>query len=284
MVSILLIGDEILSATVRERNLHTMLTGFAGLGYEVGEVRIVRDVVEEIAVAMRELRERSKYLVTAGGIGPTHDDMTLEAAARAFAVETERSEAMLAFLKTRYGDPLPSRVEQMADLPRGTEVVGCEEGYWPVIRWENVFILPGLPRALEDKMRRVLAMLPPLGTFWQGEAYLHVDESVFAQWLTERQRDNAHVAIGSYPVVGNEYDYRARVTVRGTDREAVVSESKAIADHADRQGWLVRVGGVLAEEDRSGGHGTRRGHGARGPHGAHSKPGARGPWRCGGHG
>lgn len=253
MVSILLIGDEILSAGVREENLHLMLTGFAGIGYEVGEVRIVRDVVDEIAAAMRELRERSEYLVTTGGIGPTHDDLTLEAAVQAFDVEPEQSPEMLAFLKTRYGEPLPAMVERMADLPRGTEVLGCEQGRWPVIRWNNVFILPGLPRALEDKMRRIMEMLPPRGRTWSAAVYLSADESLFADWLTERQRSLPTVAIGSYPVVG-DYDYRTRVTVRGPARERVLDEAREIAEYARGQGWLVRVGGELA--DRGAGAGN----------------------------
>ncbi|TVR69304.1 MAG: hypothetical protein EA427_08725 [Spirochaetaceae bacterium] len=247
MISILLIGDEILSASVREGNLHRMLAGFTGIGYEVREVRIVRDVVEEIAAAMRELLDRSEYLITAGGIGPTHDDRTLEAAALAFGESPERHPQMTAFLRKRYGDPLTPMVARMANLPRGTEVLGCDEGCWPVIRWNNVFILPGLPRALEDKMSRILELLPPRERVWSAEVYLAADESIFADWLTERQHALSGAAIGSYPVVG-DYDYRSRVTVRGTSREIVLAEARAIADHARRQGWLVRVGGELKGE------------------------------------
>jgi molybdenum cofactor synthesis domain-containing protein len=251
MVSILLIGDEILSASVREDNLYRMLSGFEQIGYEVAEVRIVRDVVEEIAGAMRELRDRSEYLVTAGGIGPTHDDRTLEAASRAFSVPAERHAIMMEFLKTRYGEPLTPMVEKMADLPRGTEVIGCEQGRWPVIRWENVFILPGLPRALEDKMRRLMAMLPARGRAASAEVYLSVDESVFADWLTARQERLPAVVIGSYPVVG-DYDHLSRVTVRGKDLDSVLTEARSIADHALALGWLVRVGGALLDAENAG--------------------------------
>lgn len=244
MISILLIGDEILSASIREGNLHHMLTGFAEIGYPVREVRIVRDDTGEIAAAMRELRDRSDYLVTAGGIGPTHDDRTLEAAAVAFHREVETHQEMLAFLRSRYGEPLTPMVAKMAQLPRGTQVIGAQQGCWPVIRWENVFILPGLPRALRDKMGRVLAMIPRRENPWNAEIYLTADESLFADWLQERQAGLAGVVIGSYPVAG-DYDYRSRITIRGSSRAAVVEEGQVIAEFARARGWLVRVGGVL---------------------------------------
>lgn len=242
MVAILLIGDEILSASVRESNLHVMLTALGGIGYQTAEVRIVRDEIPEIAAAFRALRERYEFVFSAGGIGPTHDDLTLAAAAVAFNVPVETNPEMLAFLKTRYGEPLTPMVARMAELPVRTEVAGCSEGHWPVIRWENVFILPGLPRALEDKMRRIVATLPPRGTVASAELYLSADESDFADWLDDVQREHPSVAIGSYPVVG-AYDYHSRLVVRSLDREAVRTVARILGTRVSERGWLVRVGG-----------------------------------------
>jgi molybdenum cofactor synthesis domain-containing protein len=239
MVAILLIGDEILSAGVREENLHVMVESLTKIGYQVGEVRIVRDDVEEIANAFRELRSRYDYLFTAGGIGPTHDDMTLHAAAVAFDTPVEHNQQMLAFLKTRYGEPLSPMVARMADLPVATEVHGCSQGHWPLIQWNNVFILPGLPRALQDKMARIVEMLPHLEHTWTSILYLSADESDFADWLETVQNAHPQVAIGSYPVIG-AYDYRSRLVVKGSVAEEVADAAGELRGYVREQGWLIR--------------------------------------------
>ncbi len=246
MVAILLIGDEILSGSVKEANLYPMLTTLNSIGYGIGEVRIVRDDVEEIASAFRDLRERYEYVVSSGGIGPTHDDITIESAAEAFDVAAEEHPDMIAFLETRYDLPLSPMVRKMALLPRGTEVLGCREGQWPVIRWENVFILPGLPRALQDKMERLASLLPGRDRMWTAELYLNVDEGLFADWLEEQQRLAPSVSIGSYPVYG-DYDYRARITVRGVNRDVVTRVFRDLRAAANEHGWLIRVGGDVDE-------------------------------------
>jgi molybdenum cofactor synthesis domain-containing protein len=239
MVAILLIGDEILSAGVREENLHVMVERLTEIGYQVGEVRIVRDDVEEIAHAFRELRSRYDYLFSAGGIGPTHDDMTLHAAAVAFDTPVEHNQQMLSFLKSRYGEPLSPMVARMADLPAETEVHGCSQGHWPLIQWNNVFILPGLPRALQDKMTRIVEMLPHREHTWTSILYLSADESDFADWLGTVQHEHSQVAIGSYPVIG-AYDYHSRLVVKGSDAGRVAEAAEELRAHVQRNGWLVR--------------------------------------------
>jgi molybdopterin-biosynthesis enzyme MoeA-like protein len=111
-----------------------------------------------------------------------------------------------------------------------------------VIRWDNVFILPGLPRALEDKMRRISEILPPRATVWSAELFLNADESEFADWLDRQQPDDPGVSIGSYPVYG-DYDYRSRLVIRGVDRAAVRTLAAHLRDYVERHGWLVRLGG-----------------------------------------
>lgn len=247
MVGILLIGDEILSGGVRESNLHRMVTTLDRIGYSVGEVRIVRDDVTEIAEACRALADRYEFVISAGGIGPTHDDVTAEGVALALGVDLEVNSEMVRFLKTRYGEPLAPMVARMAELPPGTEVLGCAEGHWPLIRCGAIFLLPGLPVALADKILRVERILPPRRRTVAAELYLAEDESDFADWLDRFHRETVDVSIGSYPMVG-DYDYRSLIVVRGLDHDAVFTAANSIKRHFSERQTLVRVGGILEKD------------------------------------
>ena len=180
-------------------------------------------------------------MFSAGGIGPTHDDKTLQAAATAFDTPVVTHPEMLAFLKERYGEPLSPMVASMADLPETTEVLGCTEGRWPLIRWNNVFVLPGLPRAL------AVTLLPPLDPSWSTELYLSADESAFADWLGEMQERHPEASIGSYPVVG-DFDYRTRLVIRGVRRQAVDAAASHMRRYLIDRGWLVRDSFVESED------------------------------------
>ena len=151
MVGILIVGDEILTADIQESNLHNMLQIFSRMGYDVKEVRIVRDVVSEIADALSILHKRCEFVFSTGGIGPTHDDVTMEAVAQAFCVSLLPHPEMLAFLTERYGMPLSPMVAKMALFPKDTRILKQKGNSWPIICKENVFILPGLPHAMLQK-------------------------------------------------------------------------------------------------------------------------------------
>lgn len=220
MVGIVLIGDEILGGQVHDENLPVLVSALTGVGHDVSEVRIVGDRVPAIAEAVRALLGRCDHVVTAGGIGPTHDDVTLEGVVEALGVGSEHNRTMHAFLVSRYGDPLPDGVGRMADMPVGTDVIGCEEGRWPLIRCGRVFVLPGLPVALRDKVQRLTTMLAARSARTTRELTTMHDESAFAGALGALQQGHPSVKIGSYPVVGRA-DYRVRLTFSGLDADAV---------------------------------------------------------------
>ena len=233
-----MIGDELLAGNVRDENLSYMIDTLEAIGYHVGEVRIVRDDHTAIAQAFAALQRRYEYVLSAGGVGPTHDDITLESAAEAFAVPAEVHPEMERFLVQRYGHPLTPMLLRMARVPLGTVVHGCERNQWPLMQWNNVFILPGLPRAMRDKMRRVAALLPPRARTITRVLYLNADESAFADWLNELQHRYPTITIGSYPVV-DQPGYRTRLTLKSIESGALERAATEMQDYLRDHGWLV---------------------------------------------
>ena len=217
MIALLVIGDEILAGDIREENISFMIDTLSEAGHKTGEVRIIRDEVEMIAEAFRELCERYEYVISAGGVGPTHDDVTLEGAARGFGVDLQLNGEMQNFLSEHYGGTLKEPARRMAMLPHGSEIILGTEHRWPIIKRGNAFILPGLPVALRDKVARLARMLPAAGGAWTAVLYVGCDETEIAGWLGKLQEHTPGVKIGSYPVVEGG-GFHTRITIKSDDR------------------------------------------------------------------
>ncbi len=239
-IGIVLIGDELLSGSVEDLNSAYIIRSFSAVGYSVGEVRIIPDDRERIAETLREISPRFEYVITSGGIGPTHDDVTLEAVASAFNVDLIEDATMAAFLENHYGERMNGSLRRMARVPSGADV-GLNDGQvtWPLIRFRNLFVLPGLPRALRDKVDRIIATLEPMGGFATAELFLSAYESDYVDWLNSFIERHTEVSVGSYPYWGNP-EYRTRITVRSRDGNAVRRALDELTSYVDEKGWLVR--------------------------------------------
>jgi molybdenum cofactor synthesis domain-containing protein len=241
MIAIIIVGDEILSGDVQDENLPYMITALGQVGYRTSEARVIGDDVNVIAETFRELAARHDYVLSSGGVGPTHDDVTLEGAAKGLGLELERHPTMHEFLAGHYGDPMPESVSRMALLPAGAEVFVDYAHRWPLIKCQNCFILPGLPVALRDKMGRISAMLPQAERQWAARLFLNVDETDLALWLSELQRRHPKTMIGSYPLF--RASYSTRITVKSADKsecEATFEEARA---YFSENGWLISTEG-----------------------------------------
>ena len=239
-LGIILIGDEILSGSIVDKNSDYIINAFSQVGYEVDEIRIIPDRKERIAECFREFVPRFDYVISSGGVGPTHDDVTLESAAEAFGVPLVLDEKLSVFLENHYGDRMTESLRRMARVPQGAET-GLEYslGHWPLIRFSNVFILPGLPLALQDKVDRIVERMQPKGMFAYGEVFLTAHESDYVDWLNTFQEEHRDVSIGSYPY-WDQPEYNTRITVRSRNAEAVREATDEVVEIARRHGWLVR--------------------------------------------
>jgi len=204
MLAILIVGDEILRAQDQELNSFYITKQLHSIGQQVNEIRIVSDDVDMIAATLTQLCVHYEYVISTGGIGPTHDDVTMQGAAKAFRVRLVLNEQMEKLLCDHYPQSHWDSVRKMAMLPEGSSIVLNKPSHWPVIRKDNLFLLPGLPSLLREKMEVIKELLPSLPIRWQGALFLDVAEHHIAQKLMELQSTTMHVQIGSYPVTDND--------------------------------------------------------------------------------
>jgi molybdenum cofactor synthesis domain-containing protein len=240
--ALIVVGNEVLSAKVRDENGPWAAARLRELGVRLLAIHVVQDRTEEIVAAVNAERARATWVFTSGGVGPTHDDITVAAVAAALGRPVVRHaplEAALRELHRRHhgGAEPPEVALRMADVPEGTRLLG-DAGY-PTLAVENVILLPGPPRFFRFQFEQVAPLLrgPP---FRLAIVYLSVGEERFAGELAAVARAHPAVEIGSYPRFDEGADHRVRVTVESRDGAAVDAALAALlaALHAE---WVVRV-------------------------------------------
>jgi len=220
VISILIIGNEILSAQVKDLNMGLMLDQLNQRHFTVDEVRIVRDEISLISAAINDLRGRSDFVISSGGVGPTHDDVTLAAYAAAFEVPLISHPDLERRIHAYFGADVKAATLSMALVPENAELVDIGPQSWPVIKVGNCFVLPGLPEVFNKKFAVVLDVLPRAAERFRAEIYTTSDETEFAAALTRFQDAFANVEMGSYPTWRHS-EYAALVTMKSTDRESI---------------------------------------------------------------
>ncbi|MBP7146502.1 MAG: competence/damage-inducible protein A [Acidobacteria bacterium] len=219
---ILLIGNELLSGRVRDENLSFLAGELWQLGVPVRRTVVVRDAVEEIAAAVRELAARETYVFTSGGVGPTHDDVTIAGVAAAFGVPVVLEPGLERLLRGFFGERTTPFHLRMARVPQGAELLGGDGRNWPTVRMRNVIVLPGVPEYLRRRFVRLRELFrhEPLHRCMLA---LAADEPTIAPYLEAAVAENAGVEIGSYPQGDT-----VLVTFEGTDSEQVERAREAV--------------------------------------------------------
>jgi molybdenum cofactor synthesis domain-containing protein len=236
--AIIVVGDEILSGKFVEENAAYLITQLRELGVAVRRVEYIPDVLDEIAVAVRGAAARYDHVFTSGGVGPTHDDLTMEGVARAFGVGVVRHPVLEAELRKWYGARLEERNLRMADVPDGAEMVPADHPSWPVTRMKNVYILPGVPvifRRKFDAMKERFRATP----FAIRRVFLMAEEGTIAAHLDAVVAGHADVSVGVYPRF-EAVDYRVIVTIEGKDAAAVDRAVEDLRGRVATESW-VRV-------------------------------------------
>ncbi len=211
---IAVIGDEILNGSTRDGNSYWLTQKLVELGAEVGLVIVLPDDMEVLVRRLRELAEEYSAVITTGGIGPTHDDLTRQAVALACGrplVLNKEAEKMIA---ASHKGELGEMRRRMAMLPEGCELIGNRQTGAPGFHVNNIFAFPGIPDLLHEMFDQVAENFRG-GIFHKDSIEVGVGESRFADVLEEAQKKWPEVAIGSYP----KLDDWAWVEVRMRSRD-----------------------------------------------------------------
>lgn len=227
--ALLVVGNEVLSAKVQDENGPWLARRLRDLGVQLLAIHTIPDEVDEIAGAVDRERRRATWVFTSGGVGPTHDDVTVAAVGRALERPIARSAALAGAIRALYarhhgGAEAPDSLLRMADVPEGAQLVG-DQGY-PTLVVENVVLLPGVPQFFRYQFER-FAHLLATAPFRLASLYLSIEESALAPVLDDVARNHPDVAIGSYPRF-DEADHRVRVTLESKDPGRVETAVRAL--------------------------------------------------------
>jgi molybdenum cofactor synthesis domain-containing protein len=224
--AIIVIGNEILTGKSADQNASYLIKELYDLGVALKRVVMIPDDVDDIIAAVRECSARFDYVFTSGGIGPTHDDLTIPSIARAFNRPIVRHPELEALIRGYFGDRVNETKLRLADVPEGSQLVGGNTVSWPILAVENVYVLPGVPeffRRKFDAIRERFRAAP----FYVCMIFTLEDELEITTRLDEVAATHKEVEIGSYPVFGGE-DYRVKVTIESKERAAVEEARQAL--------------------------------------------------------
>ncbi|HVR90765.1 MAG TPA: molybdopterin-binding protein [Novosphingobium sp.] len=243
--ALIVVGDEILSGRTQDKNIAQVASWLGVQGIRLQEVRVVPDVTEAIVEAVNTLRARSDYLFTTGGIGPTHDDITVDAVAEALGVEVVIHPAARALLERYYearGGLNEGRL-RMARVPAGGELIPNRMSGAPGIKLGNVFLMAGVPHiaagmldALTGTLEGGLPLLSETIGCW-------VAESEVAPLLRDTEQAHEGCQIGSYPFF-REGKTGANFVIRSTEAAALADCSAALCAMLVAQGREPVAGGI----------------------------------------
>jgi molybdenum cofactor synthesis domain-containing protein len=228
----LVIGNEILSGKVEEANVALLARALRRLGVLLQRVVVVMDDIDTIAREVSALAPTHDWLFTSGGVGPTHDDVTVEAVAKAFGVPVVSSPEMEAMLRAHYGERTTDGHLRMALVPRGASLEVTKEIAWPTIRMANTWLLPGIPEVFRMKLEVVTSHLGRAlaangaRAFVSHAVYVKMDEGVLKPLLDRVVAEFPDVGVGSYPK-WLDPAYKTKLTFDGRDEARVLAARDA---------------------------------------------------------
>ena len=212
---ILVIGNEILSGKVVDTNSPYLCRELRALGVDVERIVTIPDVVSVIAEYVRVMSQGFDFVLTSGGIGPTHDDLTIEGVAAAFGTDLHHSESILERMRRAMGSEPNASQRKMAQIPAGATLLDAGDLWFPLVVVGNVYIFPGIPELLRKKFESARERFRGV-PFVLKRVYVRSMESEIAEDLHAVLKEFPALLLGSYPRIQEEA-FRVLLTLESRD-------------------------------------------------------------------
>jgi molybdenum cofactor synthesis domain-containing protein len=214
---IIIIGNEILSGKVRDTNSSFLASALRTLGVNLKHISVIPDDVETIGSEALDFSKTYDYVFTTGGVGPTHDDVTMEGIAEGFQVKIIQHPELVAYFHLHYHDRLNAAVMKMTEVPEGAEIIDVGDRGLPIVAFKNIFIFPGIPQYLTEKFKAIQERFRA-PAFHLRRLFLNAHESDIAEILNTIVAANIDVTFGSYPIIENA-EYKIILTAESRSHD-----------------------------------------------------------------
>ncbi len=212
-----MIGNEILSGKVEDTNSHFLAEQLRAAGVSLERIIVIPDEIEVIANAVREFSAAYDLTFTSGGVGPTHDDVTIAGVARALGRDVVRHPELEQGLRDFFGDGVTENKLRFASVVEGTELVEDGNLRFPTFLVENIYILPGIPEIFREKVTAIRERFAT-DPFHLKIVYVNQQETEIADLLHRTLDAFPELLLGSYPKLNNP-EYKVRLTLESKDSE-----------------------------------------------------------------
>jgi len=215
--AIIVIGNEILSGKVVDTNAAFLCRELRALGVTLQRILVIPDELDAIAAAVRDYSAAFDVVFTSGGVGPTHDDVTIAGVARGLGREVLRHPLLEQRLWEFFGDQISDARLKLAEVPQGADLIFAGDVHFPTIRVENIYILPGIPEIFREKFQAIKSRFA-VDPYFLRVVYTRAVESTIARYLNQTLEVFPLVQMGSYPKL-DDPEYRVRITLESKDQD-----------------------------------------------------------------
>tara|TARA_Y100001970_G_C14214121_1_gene848655 strand:- start:948 stop:1670 length:723 start_codon:yes stop_codon:yes gene_type:complete len=212
---IIIIGNEILSGKVNDINSPFLCQELRILGVEVRQIITIPDVPEIIGQTAVDFSKKYTWVFTSGGIGPTHDDITISSIANSFGVGLYESPKIIKIIQSFHGKNMTDAHKRMAMIPEGSKLLETLKGRLPQLQFKNIFIFPGIPEFLKSRFSDIKESFRTTPIVLK-EIFINEDEGKIADILDETLEAYPKLMLGSYPRVSGE-NYKVKLTLESRD-------------------------------------------------------------------